>query len=99
MRPSNQPPIMGVDLRHTNLDTHVPQAHRPNCRYRDCGGRLSWARSYPSKHPHLSCPGPPELCAPEPWGHEAHVAAPSSADVKNEWNYTSTPKYAFISLR
>jgi hypothetical protein len=46
-----------------------------------------------------TCPGPPEQCSPEPSEREANVAAPSSADVKNEWSYTSTPPYAFISWR
>jgi len=29
-------------------------------------------------------------------GHEADYSPPSSAEVKNTWNYTSTPPYAFI---
>jgi len=30
-------------------------------------------------------------------GREADHSAPSSAEVKNEWRYTSTPYYAFIA--
>jgi hypothetical protein len=29
-------------------------------------------------------------------GREADHSPPSSADVKNAWNYTSTPPYAFM---
>jgi len=90
-------------LPHINLETHVPQAQRPSeCRswvhavdtwiaLGDPAGLDSIIRSINTS------PGPPELCASEPSGHEAHVAAPSSVDVKNEWIYTSTPPYAFIS--
>jgi hypothetical protein len=44
-----------------------------------------------------TCPEPPEQCAPETPRREIHVATPSSADSKNEWSYTSTPPYVFIS--
>jgi hypothetical protein len=30
-------------------------------------------------------------------GCEAHRSPPSSAKVKNEWSYTSTPPYAFMA--
>jgi hypothetical protein len=30
-------------------------------------------------------------------GHEAGHSAPSSAEVKNAWSYTSTPQYALMA--
>jgi hypothetical protein len=30
-------------------------------------------------------------------GREADHSTPSSAEVKNEWSYTSTPKYVFMA--
>jgi len=30
-------------------------------------------------------------------GHEADHSPPSSAKVKNAWNYTSTPQYIFMA--
>jgi hypothetical protein len=30
-------------------------------------------------------------------GHEADHSPPSSAEVKNEWNYTSIPQYVFMA--
>jgi hypothetical protein len=35
---------------------------------------------------------PPGIKRP---GREANHSPPSSAEVKNAWNYTSTPKYVF----
>jgi hypothetical protein len=35
------------------------------------------------------------FCKTNP-GSEADHSPPSSAEVKNEWNYTSTPQYVFM---
>ena len=89
MGPSNQPPIMDVALRHINLETHVPQAQRPTA---DTGIAIGDPVGLDSVLRNVrTCPGPSEQRAPEPSGREAHVAAPSSTDFKNEWSFTSTP--------
>jgi len=31
-------------------------------------------------------------------GREIYHPSPSSAEVKNEWNYSSTPQYAFMAF-
>jgi len=42
-------------------------------------------------HPPIQCV-PGALFLGEEWlGHEADNSPPSSAEVKSEWNYTSTP--------
>jgi hypothetical protein len=30
-------------------------------------------------------------------GHEVHQSTPSTAEVKNEWSYISTPPYTFMA--
>jgi hypothetical protein len=32
-------------------------------------------------------------------GREANYSLPSSAEVKNEWSYTSTSAYAFMAVQ
>jgi len=41
-------------------------------------------------------PGVPTLGVKRP-GREVDHSPPSSAEVKNEWSYTSTPQYAFMT--
>jgi len=49
----------------------------------------------PSQPPVQWVPGTLSLGVKRP-GREAENSPPSSADVKNSWNYTSTPQDAFM---
>jgi hypothetical protein len=50
----------------------------------------------PTQPPIQWVPGALSLVVKRP-EHEADHSPPSSAEVKNAWNYTSTPQYVFMA--